>query len=160
MSKLALLRDFYDYNQYANERLLEVMAGVSEEDLAEVVETLSHVAAAQINWLERWQTGVNRQSTVELQEAMRTLSQLRGSFEQSHAGLRQYVAGLTDADLERALAYRDSAGNACERVLWQLMTHVANHGTYHRGEAAAALTALGHSPGDLDFVFWAQARDG
>jgi uncharacterized damage-inducible protein DinB len=160
MSKLQLLRDFYDYNQYANDRLLEVMSGAGDEHLRDVIATLAHIVAAQINWLERWQTGVNERSTIELQETIRTLDQLRESFERSHADLRQYIAGLTDADVDRPLTFKDSTGTTTERLLWQLMLHVANHGTYHRGEAAAALTALGHSPGDLDFSYWAQARDG
>jgi uncharacterized damage-inducible protein DinB len=167
VSKLELIRDFYDYNEWANRRLLKVAASLGDDNvvyspgasLAGVVRTMAHVAAAQINWLERWQGGVNRVSTVELTAAMSSVDELRAAFERSNTGLREFIASLTDAGLDRPLAYKDSRGEANERPLWQLMTHVANHGTYHRGEAAAELTALGHSPGDLDFIFWEIARD-
>jgi uncharacterized damage-inducible protein DinB len=167
VSKLELIRDFYDYNEYANRRLLKVAAGLGDDNVvyspgasvAGVVSTMAHVAAAQVNWLERWRGGVNRISTVELASAMRSLGDVRAAFDRSHPGLSDYIGSLTDADLDRPLPYQDSRGNPNERPLWQLMTHVANHGTYHRGEAAAALSALGHSPGDLDFVFWEIARD-
>ncbi len=40
--------------------------------------------------------------------------------------------------------------------IWQLMTHVVNHGTQHRSEAATILTDADASPGDLDLSVFAQ----
>ena len=39
-------------------------------------------------------------------------------------------------------------------ALWGMMEHVLNHGTQHRAEVAAMLTGFGHSPGDLDLLFY------
>ena len=44
--------------------------------------------------------------------------------------------------------------------LWQALAHVVNHGTQHRSEVAALLTAAGHSPGDLDMVDYIDAVNG
>jgi uncharacterized damage-inducible protein DinB len=44
------------------------------------------------------------------------------------------------------------------RLLGHLMAHVVNHGTQHRSEAAAILTGLGRSPGDLDLSLFLTER--
>lgn len=167
MGKLELLRAFYDYNEYANNRLLGTCEALSPQQLGapagaswgSIETSLAHIVAAQVNWLSRWTTGSNSRSTMEVQKVT-GLDNLRRAFDESHAGLREFTAALTEERLDAPLVFKDSSGNAFERVLWQLMLHVANHGSYHRGEVAMALTALGHDPGDLDYVYFEMGRGG
>jgi len=166
MSKLELVRDLYAYNKWANDYLLDAasrldagqLAGPQGASFESVLGNMAHLAAAQINWLERWRTGQNRKHTVDLGASMKTLVDLRETITASHSDLQSYISGLSDSQLDADLEYRDKSGNLAVRPLWQLMTHVANHGTFHRGEVAMALTALGHSPGDIDFLYWEFSR--
>ena len=161
MSKLDLITHLYEYNEWANTRLLEKAASLSPDAVAwargasfsSILGSFAHIAAAQIAWLERWLTGSNEVPTVELAK-MPDLGTARAAFLASHIGLREFIAGLSADRLESGLRFQDSSGTAFKRPLWQLMAHVANHGTYHRGEIAMMLTDLGHSPGDLDFIYW------
>jgi uncharacterized damage-inducible protein DinB len=58
-----------------------------------------------------------------------------------------FLAGLTDEWLA-------SLGDGVP--MWQMLAHLANHGTQHRSEAAVILTEAGRSPGDLDMIFFAE----
>jgi len=166
MSKLELIRGYYDYNEYANNRVLDAASNLSEDELSrkqgasfESVEgNLAHIAAAQIAWHTRWTKGGNSRSTVQIGD-VHGFDSVRGLFDRSHADLREFVASLTEQRLDGLLPYTDSRGDHYERLLWQLMLHVANHGSYHRAETAMALTAFGRSPGDLDYVFFEIARE-
>jgi uncharacterized damage-inducible protein DinB len=160
MSKLQLLRRLYAYNESANERILRAAEGLPAEDLQSdwgagggIQRTMAHVAGAQIVWLQRWTSGSNSVSVAELSKTV-DMAGVEALFRRSHDELREYVAALTEEDVERVLTYRDSRGNEYSVPLWVLMTHVVNHGTQHRSEAAMMLTNLGRSPGELDYVFW------
>jgi len=161
MSKLELIRHLYGYNEWANSKLLDAASRVPAEQLLDarvaswgsLITDLAHIGGAQAVWLSRWQIGRNPTSVIGVQ-GMTTLDEVHALFDESHAGLREYVSIITEDAVESELDYSDSRGNQNRRPLWQLMTHVANHGTYHRGEIAGALTSLGSSPGDLDFVLW------
>lgn len=165
MSKIELLRHLYAYNEWADRQLLGAASQVSDEVLnkertafGSVMGTLAHIVSSQEIWLERWVRGKNPKAVADVQNA-KQLAAVKAVYQRSHAALREYLGGLIDQDVDRNCHYQNSIGDPYSRVLWQLMVHVANHGTYHRGEIAAALSALGHSPGDLDFVYWERRRE-
>jgi len=68
------------------------------------------------------------------------------------------ITSSTEADVEGNLAYTDLRGATHEWARWRMLTHVANHTTFHRGEIALSLTALGKSPGELDFLHFLRQR--
>jgi len=65
-----------------------------------------------------------------------------------------FVDGVTDERLNSHFFYTNTSGAPFERILWQAMVHLVNHGTQHRSEAAALLTDFGHSPGDIDLIYF------
>jgi uncharacterized damage-inducible protein DinB len=167
MSKLEVIRALYEYNEHANNRVLDVASKLSDDDFSRpqgasfggIEGNLGHVVGAQMAWLQRWTTGGNTSPTTQL-GGIRGLGEMREAYDRSHANLREFLAALTEERLEGVLAYTDSRGGAYERVLWQLMLHVANHGSYHRGETAMALSGMGHNPGDLDYLYFEMGRSG
>ena len=85
------------------------------------------------------------------------LTALAERFAAEAAAMRAYLAALTDAGLAEPLRYAVS-GQQRERVRWHVLFHVVNHGTHHRGEAAAALTAGGSSPGERYVTVFLSSR--
>jgi uncharacterized damage-inducible protein DinB len=55
-------------------------------------------------------------------------------------------------DASTPLTYQDLQGRTHATPLWQIVLHVVNHGTHHRGQVAAMMRAMGHVPPPLDLI--------
>lgn len=164
MSALDQIRALYEYNEWANNHILAAAEGLSEEEFGRkqgasfdsVRGNLAHVVAGQIVWLGRWPG--EKSEAFWLLAGEPSLDTIRQMHETSHEGLRRFVGSLSEEDLGRIISYLDSRGSPQERVLWQLMVHLVNHGTHHRAETAMALTSLGKPPRQLDYLFFELER--
>ncbi len=65
---------------------------------------------------------------------------------------RSFLRSLTDDGLEEPMRYRNSRGEVYDTRLADLLTHVALHGAYHRGQIALSLRAAGAEPPVTDFI--------
>ena len=59
---------------------------------------------------------------------------------------------LTDDSLAGICAYQDTRGNSYSSPLWQIVLHVVNHGTHHRGQVSGFLRTMGKVPPPLDLM--------
>jgi uncharacterized damage-inducible protein DinB len=153
----------YTYNTWANERILARAAALTpaqyiapgNASFSSVRDTLVHTMSGQAIWLSRWRGGPNfpwyDPNEYPDLETLRT--RWRAIDAETHA----FVAGLDEAALNRTLHYRNSQDEPRAYPLWQMMLHQVNHGTQHRSEVAALLTAYGHSPGAMDVPIYLDA---
>jgi uncharacterized damage-inducible protein DinB len=154
------LRGLVDYNQWANEKILTAIHGMTAEELARPVdayigslgENLRHILVATRVWLARWKGDL----PPTLKDPITT--PWPDAFAATHADFRAFVGPLTDADADRIVDYKDSRGNPFQVPLGQLITHVVNHGTHHRAETGMLLERIGRSPGDMDYVYYCLRR--
>ena len=151
------IRSLFAYDRWATRRVLSVLDGldpavwarpnvVGERGLGGIL--VHHLGASQ-----RWRVGLESQGDDNGPEPEReplpTADELRRRWEAEWAAVDAWLPALSD----EFVAY------VFEGVpVWQMLVHVVNHGTQHRAEAAALLTAEGRSPGDLDLIVYAEEQ--
>jgi uncharacterized damage-inducible protein DinB len=157
-------RRLYDYNSWANHRALEACAQLSEEqftrDLSSsfrsVRDTLVHIFLVEWLWLERW----HGRSPNKYPPAtdFPNLESVRHRWAEVERNLLDYVTSLTKEDLDRVIPHTTTAGVPQAAPLWQMLQHLANHGTYHRGQVATMLRQLDAKPIATDLIFFHRER--
>ncbi len=161
-TRLTHIRTLYDYNAWANARILAAALSPPPDQLdasgdgayGSVRETLVHTMSAQRGWLARWQSTLPTvPPTGRLDPAQfPDVAAIRGRWDEIEGTTRAYVANVSSADLDRVVTYVTSSGKTCSYPLWQQLLHQVNHGTQHRSEVAVLLTRYGRSPGELDLL--------
>ena len=154
------IHTLYKYNQWANAKILNAVANVTQEEYLAPASfphgglrrTLIHVLFAEWIWRKRWE---GTSPTYRLKpEEFPTVESLCTRWIEEEKELMDFVDRLTDEKLNRTFSYASTKGEPFTRILWHAMAHLVNHGTQHRAEAAARLTDLGYSPGDVDLIYF------
>ena len=153
-------RTLFAYNRWANRRLLAVASFLPREDFGRdlhasfgsVRGTLLHILWGERRWLHFWQDGSFIPDAVP--EDFPDPAALDASWVSLEQEQLLFVAGLTDELLAAPRRVRDN-----EYPFGELVQHLLNHSTYHRGQVALLLRQLGQSPPATDYrLFLIEAR--
>src|SRR5690606_21633514 len=113
-----------------------------------IVREYAHVLGAEETWLARIEGRASR-TAIWPSGSLHEVLQLRREIAESY---RAFFSALRDADLERMVEYRNSAGIAFSTSLADILLHVMLHGQYHRGKVNLLLRQSGLPPVPTDYI--------
>jgi uncharacterized damage-inducible protein DinB len=145
------------YHGWASRKLFDAALTLSPETLSRemgvshksVLETLGHILFADRIWLSRVvDPSIQMNSSTPLQQA------LEKDWPVIQKRWEDWADSLADADLLTPVSYKTLKGDSFQSPPWQVVLHLVNHGTYHRGQVAAMLKQLGAPLPPTDLIFY------
>lgn len=154
-----------DYTVWANHRVMRAAATVSPDDFMRdlgasfggVRGTLCHMMGAEWIWLERWK-GVSPPRLLDEGEFADIIA-LRDRWTVIEQHRESWLKALRPDAAGEVIRYRNTAGAEYEQPLWQMVQHVANHSTYHRGQVVLLLRQLGAKTVSSDMHLFDRDRE-
>jgi uncharacterized damage-inducible protein DinB len=152
-------RALFAFDRWANARLIAA-ASTLPRDLLErdlgvsyrsIFGTLRHILWGDWLWLRRWP---DRKRADSDPLACQDLAELQARWSEIESEQREFVERVTPALLERRITYENPPGTPWIYSLEQMMQHVVNHSTYHRGQVAGMLRQLGVAPPPTDYLVY------
>ncbi len=153
----------FAYGRWANEQTLASVSPLGADEFVQAVGgsfgsvqgTLVHLYGADWVWLERWH-GRSPRALPTTQEAS-AFPALAQTWRQVQEKQQEFVETLTAERMTQPLAYVNFKGDTFTYPLGEILVHVANHGTYHRGQVATLLRQLGKTPASTDYLRYLDA---
>jgi len=154
------IRQLYDYNRWANARTFDAAERLTDAEFARALggsfpsvrETLVHLVWAEWVWLRRW-LGESPRERFDAAE-FSNVAAVRSRWDEIERERAEFIVGIDEARLGAVVAYVNAAGEEWRYPLGQMMLHVANHSTYHRGQVATLLRQLGAAAPSTDFLYY------
>jgi len=148
-----MTRDYFiqlaDYNIWANDIVHSWFDKITDEQWTQpvvssfncIAETALHVAGAETIWLDRLK---KIESPVPLASVFKgSKKDLIEAWNESSKGLKSFIVNFDERKLQDLLGFKRLNGVFYELPYYQILTHVFNHSTYHRGQIVTMLRQVG-----------------
>lgn len=151
-------RQLYDYHFTANRKIWdECIVGLTQEQFVQKVDysvgSVRNQVVHMLNIDDRWFSGLRGEEVPGFLNVVyfHKRDKIRAMWDEVENKMRDYLATLTDDMLPRKAFPTEEKDHM---MLWQVLIHVANHGTDHRSQLLALLNHLGVKTFPQDFVFF------
>ena len=154
---LAEARLHLRYSAWASIQLVEVVRSVPDADFEKnvgishgsMLGTLAHILWADWMWFNR----IAGQSAPPGERPAQTREALETVWPVIHDKWIAWAVHADDAEIHRLVEYISILDGKLTRVpAWQIILHVVNHATLHRGQVVGLLRQMGIAPPHTDLM--------
>jgi len=160
-----ILTQLSTYHIWANQLLLEAIHQLPEEKQKQEVpssfkslySTLLHMLDAESIWWQRMKLLERVQRPSE--NFSGTMKELGNSLLHQNRQWNEWITGANDHQLQHVFQYQNTKREQFKQPIYQMLLHVFNHGTYHRGQLVNILRQLGiEKIPRTDFIDWSRKK--
>ena len=153
------------YNIWANQKLLDIILALPEEKQKQEVPssfrslytTLLHMYHAESIWWQRMK--LQERFNLPMETFKGSIQELANELLQQNRQWQQWVNTATDPMLDHVFQYFSQKRESFKQPIFQMLLHVFNHGTYHRGQLVNMLRQLGiEKIPQTDFIVWSRKK--
>lgn len=160
-----MLRQLAAYNCWANQKILETILILPEEKQTQeipssfksIMATVLHIWNAESIWWQRMKL---------FERIMPPAEHFNGTLQDAANGLMQqdqlwldWINNASEIALEHVMQYQNSKKEQFKQPVYQVLIHVFNHSTYHRGQLVNMLRQLGMEKiPQTDYIVWSRKK--
>jgi uncharacterized damage-inducible protein DinB len=142
------IQSMFKHLHWANLRILDTLNDIEEEN-KKTVNLFSHILHAENVWYTRLKGTDSAHLPIWAVIHLDTCKEL---VNQNNHNFTQLLSTLSNTKLDQILIYKTSTGSQFQNSIRDILTHVALHGQYHRGQINQLLRAAGLEPISVDYI--------
>ncbi|UZR95208.1 DinB family protein [Chondrinema litorale] len=140
-------KGLFTYSHYFNQKIAEVILANNAKMPTRSLELFSHMVNAHHIWNCRIM-GANPQVKVW---SMHPLEELMAMDNENY---KISLDILTETELNTSISYSNSKGNQFANSVQDILFHVNNHSTHHRGQIVMLMRQQDIEPPVTDYIFY------
>ena len=144
---IPFFKELFEYNHHYNQKLLEVVQTQQDKTSEKAVTLFNHLLNAHHIWNNRIQGIIPALAVWQV-------NKLEALDEILHTNYLETLKILDNKDLSEIIEYKTSKGDPFKNSSRDILFHVINHSTYHRGQIATEFKNNGIDPLITDYVFF------
>jgi uncharacterized damage-inducible protein DinB len=138
----------FEHVTWADIQILNALQLI-EDKPEKSIHLFTHVLSAEKVWLTR----LNEKDSSQIQIWPNPgLEECERLVKENSEGYQIFLDQLTDHDLSRHISYRNTSGVEFKTTIFDILTHVSLHGSYHRGQISSYLRSEGYDPINTDYI--------
>lgn len=159
-----ILNQLSAYNCWANQLLLDVINQLPYEkqnqevasSFSSLYKTVLHMWSAESIWWQRMK--LLERLYIPAESFSGDMKELSSQLLNQNRQWNEWIGGSYEHQLQHVFQYQNSKKEQFKQPVYQMLMHVFNHGTYHRGQLVNMLRQLGEKAPATDFIVWSRRK--